>query len=412
MEQQALIDLKKTLDETFDELKQHNMRMYKEFEIRLKEELSCEIHHYRVYTGLMNRAKWHLEGKTGVFQPICKNDLEESTFSKELFITQMKQEQPFLLKKVFIACEYLKLKKLVNAHRLFKGTIQTDEGIFEIRFELKRCTSYLDEIALLYKDFVYNQVPWNTVNQTYMSRMFEVYIMPMDYLKDITHVDGIKLDFEEFKDEVEEAVFPVWNIKRSHHKTKGFPVPCKDHFNYEHYIPLLPEEHSSGILLEAHAPYVERVNLFQNHMLIKSPKEDAALWHIKKIEEPTPYYSDMMKYPFFGTYKVQPLIERHYFMPVRTQAELARRINSYGWQEEIVYLGAVVETGERPCEEETYTMNSFVIDEIRSQSNDKRLMLKFKLKQPHLFYARDVISQIVSDIQFLYPEYRCEGRIV
>ena len=56
-------------------------------------------------------------------------------------------------------------------------------------------------------------------------------------------------------------------------------------------------------------------------------------------------------------------------------------------------------------------MNFFMKDEIRDQKGRKKLVLFFKAKEKETWLLRDLASFIVSEVQELYPEYQCEGRI-
>ena len=83
------------------------------------------------------------------------------------------------------------------------------------------------------------------------------------------------------------------------------------------------------------------------------------------------------------------------------------------------------------CSEEAnecYELNDFIADEIREGNIKKVLMMYFKPcnmqentnisekanydsnSMEYLF--RDILSFIVSKIQFIYPEYKCEGRLI
>ena len=61
---------------------------------------------------------------------------------------------------------------------------------------------------------------------------------------------------------------------------------------------------------------------------------------------------------------------------------------------------------------ETYSMNDFILDEIREDEYEKRLVLLFRKKSALTFLLRDIMSFLVSEVQLMYGEYRCEGRLV
>ena len=57
-------------------------------------------------------------------------------------------------------------------------------------------------------------------------------------------------------------------------------------------------------------------------------------------------------------------------------------------------------------------MNDFILDEIREDEYEKRLVLLFRKKSALTFLLRDIMSFLVSEVQLMYGEYRCEGRLL
>ena len=96
---------------------------------------------------------------------------------------------------------------------------------------------------------------------------------------------------------------------------------------------------------------------------------------------------------------------------VRTASELGRFLGGFGLEEYVEFNG--YELTDHPRETaETYSMNSFIIDELRDNEYRKCLLLKFKGKGKDTFLLRDLISFLVSEVQMLYPEYLCEGELM
>ena len=57
-------------------------------------------------------------------------------------------------------------------------------------------------------------------------------------------------------------------------------------------------------------------------------------------------------------------------------------------------------------------MNGFILDEIRDRDYEKRLVLLFRKKSALSFLLRDIMSFLVSEVQLMYGEYMCEGRLL
>lgn len=116
-------------------------------------------------------------------------------------------------------------------------------------------------------------------------------------------------------------------------------------------------------------------------------------------------------YPIMTNQRKDDFVERFFKRQgknVKTALELTRFIRGYELEEYVSFEGYAL-TEKRDGITETYSMNSFIIDEIRDHDYKKCLLLKFKGKGRHAFMFRDVMSFLVSEVQLLYPEYLCEG---
>lgn len=96
---------------------------------------------------------------------------------------------------------------------------------------------------------------------------------------------------------------------------------------------------------------------------------------------------------------------------VRTKGELERFIRGFALESYIGYQDCRLEDGEGE-EAETYSMNFFIKDEIREQKGRRKLILFFKEQGKETWLLRDIASFITSEVQELYPEYQCEGRML
>ena len=56
-------------------------------------------------------------------------------------------------------------------------------------------------------------------------------------------------------------------------------------------------------------------------------------------------------------------------------------------------------------------MNPFIIDEVRRKDAAKQLILCFQGSQKLKWLQRDIMSFLVSEVQLLYPEYQCVGKL-
>ena len=59
----------------------------------------------------------------------------------------------------------------------------------------------------------------------------------------------------------------------------------------------------------------------------------------------------------------------------------------------------------------TYSMDSFIEDEIRIGANRSKLIFKFKATDKEFYLNRDIMSYILSRIQWQLPEFECIGEM-
>ena len=52
------------------------------------------------------------------------------------------------------------------------------------------------------------------------------------------------------------------------------------------------------------------------------------------------------------------------------------------------------------------------MDELRTEKAGMTMLLTFSSKQPDHFLTLDVMSFLVSQVQSLFPEYRCQGKLL
>lgn len=122
---------------------------------------------------------------------------------------------------------------------------------------------------------------------------------------------------------------------------------------------------------------------------------------------------DRNKFPIMENMRKDTFSERfkkRAGQPIKTRGELERFIRGFGLEDYIEYEDCLLD--ERLSTLETYSMNFFMEDEIRDNESQKRLILLFKQKGNEKWILRDLASFIVSEVQELFPEYQCGGRLI
>ena len=103
-------------------------------------------------------------------------------------------------------------------------------------------------------------------------------------------------------------------------------------------------------------------------------------------------------------------LEKRY--TIKTKSELARVINSFEVSKYLRFKEVTLEDYVECNSNEAYDVNDFIIDEIRDDNVKKRLILQFEPVDKENYLNKDILSFLVSEVSFLYPEYKCEGRLL
>ena len=97
---------------------------------------------------------------------------------------------------------------------------------------------------------------------------------------------------------------------------------------------------------------------------------------------------------------------------IKTKTDLARVVDSYEVSRFLKFKDTkLINIMDRTLKE-TYEVNDFIVDEIRDSNIKKVLILSFEAQEKNNYLNYDILSFIISEVQFIYPEYECEGRLI
>ena len=97
---------------------------------------------------------------------------------------------------------------------------------------------------------------------------------------------------------------------------------------------------------------------------------------------------------------------------IKTKTDLARVVDSYEVSRFLKFKDTkLINIMDRTLKE-TYEVNDFIVDEIRDSNVKKVLILSFEAQEKNNYLNYDILSFIISEVQFIYPEYECEGRLI
>ncbi len=402
--------MKRVLNEVFGEVADYNMRMYEKLEKRIYDEIEDPLDGLYIYSGLINKAD--ADPISGFFHPVIPEDLEDEVFDMTEMSQKISTESGTAVASIFLKCGYPKFNEIID--NTYNGLIKTDKNVYEVKVTLKQSKKYIYEIEKLYHIFQINSLNWNTLNCPYFYRFADVVLNSAVYLGEDERITEITVNLEENEIYKEMNVIPVWNVKRISLQDKSFPIPAKDRINNEHSISVSEIGTQNGYVIDSDNPDFKYMKIYENDLIIVSEIKEQYKWNVIQIENISnkgneSYYYEVLSNSrnlgFIGKFaSIKSLV-------VRTKAEIDRIITSYNIGSNISFVDLEVEN-EYKKEIQTIDYNEFIDDNIRSDNSRKFLVIKFKAANKNDFLIYDKMSFLVSEIQILFPEYKCVGELI
>ena len=402
------------MEGVFLPLYETNRKMYQDLEDRIQEELSCDVNRCLIRTGLVE--KGYVDVSHHLMTPMLSEDLEERSCSIKELKEALVEKGGFPLMTILLQCDYLDIQELWSKDPEFQGTLKTEQPdrTWKIRVRLRRNIKYLDEVAKLYKLFLKNGIPWQTVNAPYLYKMADVMLTGLEEgLAGQEKIQKIEIQFGTWSSVIRYDPVPVWNVRRLFLNSIGFPAPCEDHRNYEHVISIQEYGVQNAYLAEDDSELVSVVQRGAKIHIVSSAKE-AKKWKVHMIQNGTDSRIDRYAWPVMENRRAESFSERYqrkWGQNIRTKAELARFIGGFHMDPYVRYQDCEV-LDQFPERSQTYSMNPFVEDEIRDTGAQKKLLLYFEPGAQEAWLQRDIASFLVSEVQRFYPEYECGGKLL
>ena len=404
--------LKNIMYDVFENVADYNMDMYAKLEQRIYDELEDPLEKFYIYTGLDSAA--NIDPISDFLHPMLPSDLEDRKFDMEEIHERLTAGRELVLTSVFLKCGSPVIKEMFSRKKAYKGYVKTDRDIYEIQVALRPCRKYINEIDRLYRSFQKNGIAWNTVNCPYAYKFADVVLSSSLALKPGEKITEITVDLAEYeKYKVIDAV-PLWNVKHIAVQDKSFPMPAVDRINYDHVIALGDLGIQNGYIAGSDNMDFIYFKRSEQALTIISPVNEQSYWELIQIENPENdrrknYTYEVMnnrrKLGFIGRYANQKSIV------LRTRGEVVRQLQTYDLSRELHFRDMeIIERYTR--EEETTDFNSFIDDNLRVDSYKKILVLKFRPEDRENFLIYDKLSFLVSEIQIMFPEYKCIGELV
>lgn len=408
------IILKKIMTNVFSALEEYSNEKYKELEERVFSEIEYMEEKYNIYSTMIKRDD--LDVTNEVFFPMIDKDKEEKIYDIKELMESLKHKEIYELFSIFLKCDYYTFKKFINNDWKIKGTITTNKKTHKAYFKVKEDTKYKEKINNLYKAFINNNIRWTTVNMPYIHKIAKVILIDYEdeFERDET-ILRIDVDFKEYSKYIKYDMVPVWNIKNIRMKCDGFPVPCIDKINYEHDISIDKEGKDNGYLVNVFDEEINYITFKDDCISVISKISEPVTWDLYKILK---YKKDKLKtyeYEIMSNFMNISFSNRFTFnnrYMVKSKSEIARLISSFQVSDRLIFKDVIVGDLIKEEEREIYDANDFIIDEIREENIKKSLVLYFEAKDKNNYLNNDILSFLVGEVQFIYPEYKCEGRLI
>lgn len=402
LEMQNLDDrkgMRQILQEVLIPLYQYSEKKYQQLEQNVLMEAECTKVSYNIVTGIIDRKKYDVTLEE--MKLMNPDDIEEKKVNLTEAMEAIKQKKPYLLFSVFIRADYTTIRRLQYENRRFHGIIRTRTGEYKAVFNLKKNEAYLKQVHELYRIFTKNSIGWKTVCAPYLHKIFDVYLCEAAPTED-EEIEEIVIQFEEFEPFVRYDYVPIWNLQVVQERSSAIPVPCKDQIHYQHQIFRERIEDTDYLVMNEDIPILNqrRVN---GDIMITCRESKAVKWKLLKFNRVTKTaIEEVLMHNIGGE---EP------WRRVRTKAALAAFIQTLGYSRYMELRNITTCEGDAD-HSETYQMDDFIIDEIILRNNSHTLIFEFKQMEPDFYLNQDILSYIVSKLQWEYPEYHCVGRFV
>ncbi|WP_019535830.1 hypothetical protein [Paenibacillus ginsengihumi] len=406
--------LRNLMSGIFLNLVEHQEEMNRRLERRVFDEVTDHGEKHDLFVSMCRREDW--DPLHDYLFPMLPEDTQPRRIDLKEVIAGLREGGEVTISPLYLECGYSLIRRLLLSGRTFGGMLRTDKGLYPVRAKLERNMAYIQEIEKLYHIFLRNGLPWKTVNHPYAYKFVNVVLIGVDgSMGPDEEVLELTVHLEEYEAYKRADLVPLWNIQRLEMNTVGFPMPAGDHIHFEHVLPLNKSGLQHGYLVDTDDPSIRYIKRSPGELTIVSSHENSNAWQILKLVEPVQSGMSKQSYPLMSNRQRSDFIGnfgRRQAQIVRSKGEITRLIHSYDisdWLEleKIAILP--------PGDDEgvvTYELNRFISDEVRVDNGKWRMRLTFgkqKLARELQYLAEDLVSFLVSEVQLLFPEYRCEG---
>lgn len=343
--------------------------------------------------------------------PIFAEDLDEVKVDALEMISAVKSGKEFYLYTCMMELDFLELEKLFGGGRRFKGVIQNEYGETFAEFILKPNRRYVRKAEEFYKISALNYLPWRSLNTAYLFKLVDVFVVSIEEWDDQTEVKKVTTDFAELSDKVLFKPLPLWNARAVTIKGNSYPQPAIDRKYFEHYLYKSQFRDGYEYLLRSSEVPVRNIRRQNGDWYIICDSDRPNDWQFYEISS-APVAANYDK-PLLSNERNESFSRNmiEYFgQRIKTRTEMIRFFAAFKVSEQLTFVDAKIV--DKPEVRETYSTEAFIDYEYRTGERAQTLQFSFKPADEDFYLNRDIMSFLVTEIQHLFPEYQCVGKLV
>jgi hypothetical protein len=381
---------------------------YKGLEQRVFAEVPMPVEGPAIITNIIDRRLYDVTDD--FLLPMRPEDMQPLQVDAEALLTSLAEKTPFFLYTVFLQADHLETCQFDRPERKFRGVIKTRHSEYTAWFHVRRNLTYRRQIEDLYRIFELNYLPWRSVCAPYLYKLFDVYIDKIENGNARESMEEAVIDFEEYAPAIRYHQVPLWNLETVAIRTSTYPEPCVDKSNYEHRIFQYEFKKGARYLVTNSDVRIDNIRRQNGDLLITCPQKDTVTWEMYQCN---PLAKHAYPNRLMGNAKEATFADTLmgvFRQPVKSKLELNRLIRACGYDSDLTFTG--VELVANFPGKETYSVDDFIRDELRTGSWETAMRLDFQPTDYDSYLNRDIMSFLVSVVQRHFPEYECCGRLV
>ena len=403
--------LRELMEGIFVPLYDQTQAQFEQLKTRVMDEMPLDTEAFAIWTTLVP----HGINNNPNFYPMLEEDLLVPPIKIDGLQERLRAEGEIRLDSVFVQADYLACKEMADSREIYEGTINAPSGTIAVGIRLRLSKRYAACFENLYKLFVTNGIPWQTVNAPYVFKMFDVMLVRVSpYANDKdAFASGYTASFGKYDSYIQKGLVPMWNVEQLELKSEDFPLATLDKLNYEYAFDLTEPGAEHGYLADYRNASIFGVRREENTLIVSTPEKRGLTWNIFKVAKRIVLETDAFPYELMNNAQRDSFAVRMmacYGTVIKSHAELQRLIEAYDVCDYIM-LDSVQVVPSR-FDGDTYEVNEFIKDEIRSAAVHQSLLLKFKPVKKNAYILRDIMSFLVSQVQIIYPDFYCVGVLI